>query len=192
MKIPLLAVIFFIAILCSIYSIAILLSRKHGRDLRVVWYFFSLSLVITCGIVWWAINTGAIDEHGTFHGNAGDAIKKVLNIMLDLNADIQIFATIAAVITVPQLLSYVLSGFCGCAALPLLIEESFRFFVWNLVKSFAVVSGILLPLALFGAWNHWGHRTWREAAFLIFVSETLILLSLSLSLFYLSTVTPEI
>lgn len=176
-----------IAIIFSIwliYFFCMQLSRKHGSDIRVVWYLFSLSLVMTLGIALWAINIGAIDEHGNFFGSVGASIKWLLKFMLDLNMDVKIFLTIVVLITLPQFVSYILSGLFGSASPPLLIEGSLSFFVWSLVKSFAVASGILFLMAILGLWNHWTDWSWLGACTMMLMSTMLITLSFVALNFY--------
>lgn len=153
------------------------LSREHGGDIRVVWYFFSLSLVVTFVIALWAVDSGAITEHGTFQGGAGEALQKLLHFMLDLNADIKILVVIFAFIVLPQVFSYVLSGLSGCASNPLLIRESFSFFVWGLIKAFAGCAGIISSLSMFGLWKNLAGWSVQGAFAMLFTSVALIFFS---------------
>lgn len=180
----LLAAIFIIASIFLICYSCVQLSHKNGSDIRVVWYFFSLSLVATSGIIWWAIEISAIDKHGSFHGYVGETIQHWLHFMLDLNTDLIIFSAIVALIAVPQLLCYILSGLFGSASVPFLIEESFKFFVWSLVKSFAVASGIFVSLAGFGIWNQWTGWNWQGSCALVFMSVVLVMLAFTTLLLY--------
>lgn len=186
MKILLIAlVILFFTFL--VYNFASQLSRKHGSDIRLVWYFFSLSLVVSCGIVWWGINMSAINVEGNFQGSAGETIHKILEFMLDLNTDIQILCAIVALITLPQILNYLLSGIFGCASTPLLVEESVSFLIWSLVKLFAVTAGILVSMAVSGLWNDWHGYRWEGGVVFVFMSVMMILFSFIILVWYRDT-----
>lgn len=177
--------IFFICLFVSWYSTT-QLRRKHGSDIRVVWYFFALSLVATFGIAWQAADIGAINEHGAFQGSLGEIIKKLLDFMLNINADLKILIGIVLLIVLPQIISYVLSGLAGCATTPLLIEGSLRFLIWGLVKSFVVCAGIILSLAVFGMWKGWD-AWWPGALALLYTSALLVMLSFAVLLMYRET-----
>lgn len=182
-----LAFVFIVAALHSIYYSCSQLSYKHGSDIRVVWYLFSLSSIATFGIAWWASNNGAIDVHGVFHDNTGNFIRKLLHFMLDLNADLIFFTTIVALIVLPQLLSYFLSGLFGCASSPLFITGSLSFFFWSMVKSFASASGVVLAIAIFGLSEKWDGWSLKGAFALFFMSIQLISFSFIFLRFYRET-----
>ena len=154
-----------------------LADHGHGSDLRIVWYLFSLSSVCTLMAAAWASSVGAIDQSGSFQGNSGKTIESFLKFMLDLDTDIKLFATLLAVFVVPQVTSYVLSGLFGCASSPILIGRAFALFVWSIVKSFVVASGILLTIAVYGAVKGWVSWTLTGAASMSFFSLSLLMLS---------------
>lgn len=171
------AAFFLTFLFIGLYSIH-QLSRNRGDDIRVVWYLFSLSLVVTLGIVWWAVDIDAINKYGSFNGTSGEMLKKLLDFMLDLNTDLKILLAIVTFIVLPQLLNYVLSGLSGCASLPFLIEGSWMFFIWGMVKSFAVCAGIIFSIAIFDIWKGW-HDSWSDALPLFYMSTMLVMLSFS-------------
>jgi hypothetical protein len=171
------AAFFLVFLLIGLYSIH-QLSRNRGDDIRVVWYLFSLSLVVTFGIALWAVDIDAINKSGSFNGTSGEMLKKLLDFMLDLNTDFKILLAIVTFIVLPQLLSYVLSGISGCASPPFLIERSWMFFIWGLVKSFAVCAGIIFSIAIFVIWKDW-HDSWSDTLPLFYLSTMLVMLSFS-------------
>jgi hypothetical protein len=137
------------------------LADRHASDIRIICYFFSLSLVCTSIGAFWATSIGAIDTTGTFQGRWGEATNALLKFMLDINTDLQVFAAVLGLFVLPQILSYVLSGLFGCAAAPILIGPALTVFVWSVVKSFAVAAGIVLPIAICGwckGWAGWSLR----------------------------------
>ena len=183
MKIILIALLLLFALVIVYYS-ASQLSRRYGGDIRVVWYFFSLSFVSTSGIAWWGIKIGALDERGAFQGNTGEVINKLLSFMLDINTDLYIIFAIVVLVIIPQLFSYILSGLFGCATAPMLMAGSLRFLVWGVTKSFVVVAGVLLSISVFGLWNHWAKWTLEGAGALVYTSVMLIAIAFAILLSY--------
>ncbi|MDH2918319.1 MAG: hypothetical protein PXX73_03895 [Sideroxydans sp.] len=182
-------VTFFVLALPLMLSIVIwhsmsILNRKHGSDIRVAWYLFSLSFVITFVVAFWARQNGAINPQGTFVGNVGRLLEELLHVMLDLNTDASILLSIVAIIVIPQLLNYILSGLSGCASNPILIKESFKFLIWGFVKSVMVCAGIIFAVAVFGAWHAWTGWRWSGVVALLYTSATLSMLGFAMLSWY--------
>jgi hypothetical protein len=156
------------------------LRKKHPSDIRAVWFFFSLSLVVSVAIAWWASAAGYIDSKGSFHGEVGAALDKTLKVMLDLNTDFTILVFILALITIPQLLSYLLSGLFGTATSPLFIEGAIAFFIWSIVKSFATVAGIAVTMSVAGLLAGWRGVDVLGAAVLMMMATLFIMVSFTL------------
>lgn len=176
------AVIVLVAILVIWYA-GTKLADNHGSDLRIVWFLFSLSPVCTVIAAAWANSTGAIDQSGSFQGSWGKAIESFLRFMLDLDTDLKVFAAILAIFVIPQMASYLLSGLFGRASSPILIGKAFSLFVWSIVKSFVVASGILLTIAIYGAARGW--VAWNIKGMVSMSLLSLMLLMLSFACLYL-------
>lgn len=179
----------FAFVLGFILSVSVLwatskLSHKHGADIRVVWYLFSLSLVVTSGIALWAVSSGLIDAHGKFIGYSGAILEKLFHIMLDLNTDIYILISVVSVVVIPQLLNYFLSGLSGCAANPLFIKKSLEFLIWGYIKSLMVASGIVFAVALFGACKSLDGFAWKGVLSMFYLSAMLVMLSFLMLFWY--------
>ncbi|MDR6676858.1 hypothetical protein [Pseudomonas oryzihabitans] len=145
MTILLLLIVSLIILLIS--GISYQLSKNNGSDIRIVWYFFSLTTLISFGIAWTAISIGAIKD-GKFFGYYGDLISELITIMLDIKKDFIIVTSIASLIIVPQLSCYVLSGLSGNAKPPRLIQESLSFVVWSFIKTLVIGSAIISSLGI--------------------------------------------
>ncbi|VVP33177.1 hypothetical protein PS865_04469 [Pseudomonas fluorescens] len=130
-----------------------LLARTQPSGLRIIWYFFSLSLVVTTEIGLHARYINAINEHGQFIGNYGHVLEWGLHFMSDLNTDMLMFIGLLVAVMLPQLLSYVMSGLFGVASMPLFAGRSTTIFVWAVIKSFTVCSGIWFTISIMGAMN---------------------------------------
>jgi hypothetical protein len=127
---------------------------------------------------------GAIDADGVFQGNLGAAINTFLKFMLDLDTDLKVFSSIVAMILLPQIASYLLSGLFGCASAPIFVGGAIRFFVWSIVKSFVVAAGIILSIALYGYFNNWNGWSAKGGASMLSMSGLLLMLSFSVLFLY--------
>ncbi|HCI1915358.1 TPA: hypothetical protein NOE89_000877 [Pseudomonas aeruginosa] len=160
-----------------------LVRNRHGSDIRVVWYVFSLTLVITIGLACYAISNGAIDGNGEFHGDSGDALKILLLFMLDIKKDMILVVSAVTVLVLPQLLAYTLSGLSGCASTPVLVNGSLAFLVWGNIKALVVYAGISLSIGILCLTGHLS-KSPEEAITPLFTSLATILLSFSMLLVY--------
>ena len=148
-------------LLATIAGLTYLLREKNGSDIRVVWYLFSLTALITFGVAGVAINVGAV-QNGQFIGEYGALLNSLLGFMLDLEKDFMIVAGITSLVMVPQIACYILSGLSGNAKSPILINASFSFLVWGVIKSLVVCSAIIFSvgfLCLFGYLTESRHNT---------------------------------
>ena len=170
------AVIVFISCVFIIWAATEQLKHKHGKDIRIVWYGFWLSFVVTFEISLWAVGYGAINTQGSFEGSLGQLLRTIMGHLLDLNADVAVILGIVSIITLPQFFSYVLSGLSGCASRPLYIGESWTFLIWFLVKSFAGCGGIILAVASYSMYRGWS--TFTAGVALIDTAAMLITLAL--------------
>jgi hypothetical protein len=163
--------------LSAIGYAGIKLAERHGGDVRIVWYIFSLSSVCTCIASMWAGSIGAIDSAGVFQGRWGPVVNSLLMFMLDVDTDVKLFAGILAIYVIPQIASYGLSGLFGCASAPIFVGRAVGLFVWSVVKSLVVASGVLLSLAIYGwikgwiAWNQKGVASMSCFSLMLLVSS---------------------
>jgi len=153
------------------------LAPKHPRDIRVVWYLFALAATISLVLAQWANSYGAIDSAGNFQGTAGSVLSFLLKASLDLQSSVVFCLAIVAVVVVPQVISYLLSGLSGCAAAPIFIGGSVSFFAWGLIKSLAVASGVALVIPLYAYLNRWSNATGDQALGMVLLSAMLVSLA---------------
>lgn len=149
-------ILFFSAFMIALlYYSGRVLRKKHEGDIRIIWYFFSLTLVISHIIGFWATGNGAIDASGSFVGGAGAFIEKLITSTLNVELSLYIMAAVVALILLPQFLCYIFSGIFGVAASPIYVGESISFLIWGLIKTFIVVSGVATTILLFGYFLSW-------------------------------------
>ena len=153
------------------------LSKKHGSDIRVVWYFFSLAVTLSLILAHWARSSGAINEKGDFQGSLGNILSFMLKASLDLQSSMALCLAIVVVLLAPQFISYVMSGLAGCAASPILMSSSIWIVAWGLIKSLAVASGVSLIIPLYAYFNNWSGSTGRQAVGMTLLSLMLLALA---------------
>lgn len=178
------AVFVAIAIFWSIGYMGGRLAKDHPSDVQVVFYFWSLSLVVTTLAAAWGTSVGAISPDGDFKGTYGEAINAVLKFMLNLKGDLQIFSAIVAVTVLPQAMSYLLSGLFGCATAPVFVAGSIQFFIWSTVKSFVVTAGIVMAVAWYGILMNWKGWDWHGFGSLSSLSVLLVLMAFGILYLY--------
>lgn len=150
------------------------LSSKHPGDVRVVWYLFSLAIVISFLLAMWARHIGAIDDAGGFHGTAGQVISHLLKLALDIKSSLLLGLGIMVLVFAPQVLSYLLSGLTGCAASPIFLGGTLRFVTWGFVKTFAVASGVIINVSLCAQLDSWGDWSITQTFSSLLLSAMLI------------------
>ncbi|GAB3417477.1 hypothetical protein NX774_14790 [Massilia agilis] len=183
-----LAILLLLLMIYMIYVSARSLVKNHQGDLNIVWYFFSLSVTATALLGMLAIQIGAIDKAGQSHGKAGDILAAILTFFIDLKSDVVLAAALISLVLVPQILTYLLSGLFGCAKNLFFVEGSVAFFVWFVVKSFAVASGVGIAFAIVGMVNGWPHAELAVGLALIAVCLFLLVFAFSFLSFYRNTV----
>jgi hypothetical protein len=153
------------------------LSRRNQSDIRIVWYFFSLSAVISLLLTSWARNAEVVDTEGEFHGRAGEVLSFLLQSSLDINASLLLCAVIVVIVVAPQILSYLFSGLSGCASAPLFVQSTLSFFVWGLVKTLSVAAGVIVVVPTYAWINGWKDWSLSKTAGTFLLAEMLIALA---------------
>lgn len=153
-----LSLLVFILCLVALHLILSEVSKNNPGDIRIVWYFFSLSAVITFLLFGWARAYGAIDAQGGFHGKYGEILSFLLQASLGIEGSILLGLGILILIVAPQILSYILGGLYGCATSPIFVSETSAFVSWGFIKTFVVAAGVVIPLGICGqidSANNW-------------------------------------
>lgn len=159
------------------------LARRHPSDVRIVCYFFSLTVVLTVVVAMWASAGGAVDRDGVFHGRLGSGLNSLLRALLDVNSSLNLLGAIACVVVLPQLASYVLGGLFGCGTAPILVGRTLQFFAWGLAKSLIVASGMLGAMAGIGSAYSW--KGWSAMGAASMSATALVLAAMAFGVLYL-------
>ncbi len=138
-----------------IYYAGSILRKRNESDIRVIWYFYGLTVVVSFLIGVWSVNTKAINSAGNFEGENGIFVHTILASALDVNLSFYILGSVFTLIVIPQIISYIFSGVFGVAKAPQYLNESMSFLVWGIVKTFIVVSGTTIIIPLFGLYLSW-------------------------------------
>jgi hypothetical protein len=86
-------------------------------------------------------------------GMTGTIAVTFMKASMDVREEIYILLTAGALLILPQILSYLISGIFGCGSPPILVSTVSRVVTWSLIKFFCVLSGMLAAqstLALYG------------------------------------------
>lgn len=160
------------------------LAKSSGSDIRLVSYLAALSCTVACVAASIASGLGAIDAAGNFVGSAGTQLQTLLHLVLDLSTDLQLVGAAVAIVLLPQLISYVVSGLFGCAHKPLFVGVTLRVAFWFCVKPFVTVGGVMLALATYGFIHNWAGMTLAKSAVLGWFGLALIVVALAYIYFY--------
>jgi hypothetical protein len=131
------------------------LSKRNGTDVWLLWYLFSLTVVITSLVIWIGIGLGYISDNGGFKGGDENILSKLLHLSLDLELDLKILFGLFSIVAIPQLCAYFIAGLWGCGRPTFFISEALKFLAWNFVKSVVVADGVFLTVIIAAALNGW-------------------------------------
>ena len=70
------------------------------------------------------------------------------HLLIDIKGELALVLAVVITAIVPQLLTYILSGLCGCASTPKLVWQFEKFVIWSLIKFLAALAGFLAAAVL--------------------------------------------
>jgi len=150
-----------------------MLAKRHGDDVRSVWYLWFLVAILATIAASIGTRFGAIDVTGNFHGPGGALFSLALNFAFDLQTDVELYLAIVVLALGPQVGSYLASGIlAGCARAPVYASQVVKLFVLSVVKSLVVASGSMAGLIVFGSCHHWIGLDARKATGMISLAST--------------------
>lgn len=142
------ALMFLIWFIPMLAGSAWVMSRKHPGEVYLVWYIHALFLLLFTVLELFAQREGN-SLTAICRPSFEDTCKAIHEALTNFNGEIKLVSSAVAVIIGPQLLTYVVSGFFGCASTPLFIWTSMKLGMWSVIKFLAGLGGILIaqPLA---------------------------------------------
>jgi hypothetical protein len=167
-----------LAALVPFIGIPIIILRKKGctAEINVIWYAFSLILVIL-----WSINfalellsihlapVSPTDVEKVFYLSpyyqwVEKYYKCAKEYLTETRAELGLVASILIVTIAPQFLNYILSGFSGCAATPRLVWQFEKIATWSLIKFLAAFGGVFVADAIWRRLNSVDRLLWGLSA----------------------------
>jgi len=126
------------------YFSSLLVADGNSDDLNILWYLFSLTLVITIIVIVWVIPTGVF-AHIEFLGRPTDEKGKLLyalgDALTDFGVELKLLFAAVLVVLIPQALAYVACALNGCASRVRFVDACTSFVFWGVVKFFSVAAG---------------------------------------------------
>jgi hypothetical protein len=131
------------------------LRDKYASSVYLIWYLFSLASFLTGLVLWWSLRSGAIDQRGVGVSSWGKLVMQAIVMSANPMEEFEWLLALVGLIVVPQLASYLLSGLSGCAVRPRFVSLCVNFLSLSLAKAFSIASGVLLGIAVLGAFHRW-------------------------------------
>jgi hypothetical protein len=145
-----LGLVFAVSLCLSIRTVR----RDHPHHVHTLWYVFSLTLC-SVSVLFFYIYKNALAIQGTpLSGMPGTIAVMFMNASMDVREELYILMTLAALLILPQILSYLISGIFGCGSQPVLVSTVSRIATWSLIKFFCVLSGILAAQSIFALYGN--------------------------------------
>lgn len=154
--------------------------KDNGSDVRVIWYFYFLSICITLVLAKVSRSSGAIDKNGEFHGEIGRVLGLLLKSALGIDGSVKFAVAIVFILVAPQIFSYIFSGINGFGKKPLFVKEIFSGFVWWVAKTLVVAAGVVFVVAFYAYFDEWKNWSRDKAIANVFLSTFVLSLSFCL------------
>ena len=172
-----LIIIFCVLLFISNFFVINFLLKNNGKYVRIVWFLFSLSVILSFTISFVSRKMGYINETGEFKGAFGDFLGYLLKAALGVTESFYFVLIVSFLIIAPQLLNYILSGINGFAARPIFVEGVYSFFVWGVVKAMVVAAGVYSTISMYAFLDGWSGFEIGKAVGGVFVSTFLLIIS---------------
>jgi hypothetical protein len=128
--------------------------RDHPHHVHTLWYVFSLTLCAVSVLFFYIYENARSIRSTPLSGLPGRVAVMLMNASMDVREELYILATFSALLILPQILSYLISGIFGCGSPPVLVSTISRIVTWSLIKFFCVLSGILAAQSIFALYGN--------------------------------------
>jgi hypothetical protein len=138
-----------LAIFLSVITASIrqLVLWGRAKKINVIWYAFSLVLVIRFAVDITAYASGYQSLHVFLEQELGIPSKFTLGLhetLTNIRDEVLLIVAIIVITIAPQLVTYVLAGIFGCAQSPAFVWYFEKFAAWSLIKFLAALAGIVM------------------------------------------------
>ncbi len=120
--------------------------KRYLHHLPVLSYCWSLGFIASVIGVSWAIDAGALDNHGDPKTDTGHFIASIISAITDLAGELYFVGCFLSLSIGPQILSYIICAIFGRAVNLYLLPMVTRLSMWSLVKTLATGSGIFMAI----------------------------------------------
>src|ERR1700726_2989847 len=115
---PFLGLVFVVALWLSIGSVR----REHPHHVHTLWYVFSLTLCSMSVLFFYIYENARSIQSTPLSGLPGRIAVMLMNASMDVWEELYILMTFSALLILPQILSYLISGIFGCGSPPVLVS----------------------------------------------------------------------
>jgi hypothetical protein len=105
------------------------LRKHHAQQLYIVWYMFSLAFTAFVAIEIYVNVVGGFER--ALGGTGVTFLFRAYSYMTNFYDKVAFVAIVLGMVTLPQLLTYVLSGLSGSAIRPIFVSHFTQFAVWS-------------------------------------------------------------
>jgi hypothetical protein len=129
--------------LSLIASAIFFLRKSHPHEIYWIWLLFSFFFVL-----FYFLELVAENNHVILADVFGPSLREVFrtthDFLTNISGEVKLVVSVVGLVTLPQLLTYLLCGLSGSASTPRFVSYATKVAVWMLVKFLAVLAGILL------------------------------------------------
>jgi hypothetical protein len=179
---------FFILLCIGMLRTAIVHVReRHPAEVHMLWYIFSLSLCV-CLLSFLAFPslapTDTVLEPDLDLGEIGKWAAFALRAATNVRDEATLIGVVFAVLVLPQILSFVLSGLFGCGSPPMMVKRITRMSILSITKFLSVYAGVMAASAVFAFFIRPSHFQVTTAPFMLVFSILFIMGSFLSLAFY--------
>jgi hypothetical protein len=122
--------------------------RYYLEHIQILSYLFSLGFVVTVLGAVLAFKIEAFDADGAPLNEVGQAMRFAAYAALDIEGELWLLGGLLFLIFVPQIMSYIISGFFGRASQVRFLQFATPFVFWSVLKTIITGSGVAIGLVL--------------------------------------------
>jgi hypothetical protein len=137
----------------TFYRSILFVRRDHPDHAHTLWYIFSLTLCPVSLLFLYIFKNATSIQDTLLSGTPGKIAIVLMNTSMDVREELYLLGALSALLILPQIMSYLISGIFGCGSRPILVSTILRIVTWTLIKFFCVLSGILAAQSIFALYG---------------------------------------